>query len=46
MEGFFTSKWTITTSFIIIGSNKPGYVSNFYDPTTEGDKEAFLHHLE
>jgi exonuclease III len=46
MEGFFTSKWTITTSFRIIGSNKPGYILNVYDPEIEEDKESFLHHLE
>jgi exonuclease III len=46
MEGLFTSKWTITTSFRLIGSNKPYFVMNFYDPATPGDKEAFLHHLE
>ena len=46
MEGFFTSKWTITTSFRIIGSNKTGYILNVYDPATEEDKESFLHHLE
>jgi hypothetical protein len=46
MEGFFTSKWTITTSFRFIGSNKPGFLTNFYSPATPGDKEAFLHHLE
>jgi exonuclease III len=46
MKGFFTSKWTTTTSFRINGLNKPSYVLNVYDPATEEDKESFLHHLE
>jgi exonuclease III len=46
MEGFFTSKWTITTSFKIISSNKLGYVSNIYGLASPGDKESFFHHFE
>jgi hypothetical protein len=37
---------TITASFRLIGSNKLGYITNFYGPTRPGDKEAFLQHLE
>jgi len=46
LDDFFTSKWTITTSFHLIGSNKQGYITNVYRPTILGDKESFLHHLE
>jgi exonuclease III len=46
LDNFFTSKWTITTSFRLIGSNKQGYITNVYGPPRPGDKEAFLQHLE
>jgi hypothetical protein len=46
LDNFFTSKWTITTSFRLIGSNKQGYIKNVYGPPRPGDKEAFLQHLE
>jgi hypothetical protein len=46
MEGFFTSKWTISSSYRIIGSNKPRFLTNVYGPTTQRDKASFLHHLE
>jgi exonuclease III len=45
LDGVFTSEWTITTSFRLIGSNKQGYITNVYGPPRLGDKEAFLHHL-
>jgi hypothetical protein len=43
---FFTSKWTITASFRLIGSNKSGYITNAYGPATPGDKDSFLKHLD
>jgi exonuclease III len=46
LDNFFTSKWTITASFRLIGSNKQGYITNVYGPPRPGDKEAFLQHLE
>jgi exonuclease III len=46
LDDFFTSNWTITTSFRLIGLNKLGYITNVYGPTRRGDKEAFLQHLE
>ena len=46
LDNFFTSKWTITASFHLIGSNKQGYITNVYVPPRPGDKEAFLQHLE
>jgi exonuclease III len=46
LDNFFTSKWTITASFRLIGSNKQGYITNVYGPPRPGDKEAFLQHME
>jgi hypothetical protein len=46
LDNFFTSKWTITASFRLIGSNKQGYIKNVYGPPRPGDKEAFLQHME
>jgi exonuclease III len=46
LDEFFSSNWTITTSFHLIGSNKHDFIMNVYGPTIPGDKEAFLHHLE
>ena len=41
LDNFFTSKWTITTSFRLIGSKKQGYITNVYGHPRPGDKEAF-----
>ena len=38
IDNLFTSKWTITSSFRLIGSNKQGYITNFYGPPRPGDK--------
>jgi len=46
LDGLFTSKWTITASFHLIGSNKLGYITNKYGPTKPGNKEFFLNHLD
>jgi len=46
LNNFFTSKWTITASFRLIGSNKQVYITNVYGPPRLGDKEAFLQHME
>jgi hypothetical protein len=46
LDNFFTSKWTITSSFHLIGSNKQGYITNVYGPPRQGDKEAFVQHLD
>jgi hypothetical protein len=40
LDDFFTSNWTITASFRLIGSNKHDYIKNVYGPTRSGDKEA------
>jgi exonuclease III len=41
LDGFFTSKWTITASFCLLGLKKLGYITNVYGPLRTGDKEAF-----
>jgi hypothetical protein len=46
LDNFFTSKWTITASFRLIGSNKQGYITNVYGAPRVGDKEASLQHME
>jgi hypothetical protein len=35
LDNFFTSKWTITTSFHLISSNKQGYITNVYGLLTD-----------
>jgi exonuclease III len=46
MDNFFTTKWSISTAYRLIGSNKPGYLTNVYGPTNSRDKHAFLRSLE
>jgi hypothetical protein len=43
---FFTTKWSISAAYRLIGSNKPGYLTNIYGPATSRDKHAFLRILE
>ena len=45
LENFLTTKWSITTNYRLIGSNKPGHLTNVYDPTSPRDKHAFLESL-
>jgi Rad3-related DNA helicase len=46
MENFITTKWSITTTCRLIGSNKPGHLSNVYGLASTRDKKAFLINLE
>lgn len=46
LEIFFTTRWSISAAYRLIGSNKPGYLTNVYGPTTSRDKHAFLRSLE
>jgi hypothetical protein len=46
MENFITTKWSITTDYMLIGSNKPGHLTNVYGPANPRDKQAFLRNLE
>jgi exonuclease III len=38
LENFATTKWSITADYRLIGSNKPGHLTNVYDPTNPRDK--------
>jgi exonuclease III len=46
METFIMTKWSITAAYRLIGSNKPGHLSNVYGPASSRDKQAFLSNLE
>jgi hypothetical protein len=46
MENFITTRWSITADYRLIGSNKPGHLSNVYGPASSRDKQAFLSNLE
>jgi hypothetical protein len=45
LENFLTTKWSITTDYRLIGSNKPGHLTNVYGPASPRDKKAFLRSL-
>jgi exonuclease III len=46
LENFITTKWSITIDYRLIGSNKPGHLTNVYSPANPRDKKAFLRNLE
>jgi hypothetical protein len=46
LYNFFTTKWSITVEFRVIGSNKPGLLTNFYFLVTQRDKLPFLQNLD
>jgi hypothetical protein len=46
MEKFFTTRWTISTEYRLIGSNRPGFITNVYGPASQRDKITFIHNLE
>jgi hypothetical protein len=46
LSDFCTTKWTITASFRLIGSNKSSYIKNAYDPAIAGDKDSFIKLLD
>jgi exonuclease III len=46
LEKNFTTKWSISAAYRLIGSNKPGYLTNVYGPASSRDKQAFLRNLE
>jgi exonuclease III len=46
MDNFITTKWSITTDYRLIGSNKPRHLTNVYGLTNPRDKKAFLRNLE
>jgi exonuclease III len=46
MDNFFTTRWSISVTYRLIGSNKPNYLTNVYGPATPRDKNAFIKNLE
>jgi hypothetical protein len=46
LDNFFTTKWSISATYRLIGSNKLGYLTNVYGPATPRDKNAFLRNME
>jgi hypothetical protein len=46
LENFLTTMWSITADYRLIGSNKPGHLTNVYGPANPRDKHAFLRNLE
>jgi exonuclease III len=46
MENFFSTRWTISVEYRLIGSNQPDILTNIYGSATQGDKLNFIQHLE
>jgi hypothetical protein len=46
LEFFFTTIWSISTTYRLIISNNPRYLTNVYGPATPRDKNSFLRNLE
>jgi len=45
LDKFLATRWSITADYRLIGSNKPGHLTNVYGPTKPRDKKAFLRSL-
>jgi exonuclease III len=45
MENFYATRWSITTEYRLIGSNKPGHLTSIYGPASPRDKQVFLRSL-
>jgi exonuclease III len=39
-------RWSISVEYRLIGSNKPGFLTNVYGPASPRDKTTFIHNLE
>jgi hypothetical protein len=46
MEIFFTTRWSISMEYRIIGSNKHGFLTNVYVSASPRDMKTFIHNLE
>jgi exonuclease III len=46
LENFLATRWSITTDYRLIGSNKPGHMTNVYGPASPREKQAFLRNLD
>jgi hypothetical protein len=45
LEYFYSTKWTLSASYRVIGSNKTGMITNVYGPRDLQEKETFLENL-
>jgi exonuclease III len=45
LDNFITTKWSIMADYRLIGSNRPGHLTNVYGPASPRDKQAFLRSL-
>jgi exonuclease III len=45
MDTFYTTRWSITAAYRLIGSDKPGHLTTVYGPATPRDKQTFLESL-
>jgi hypothetical protein len=45
LENFITTRWSITADYRLIGSNRPGTLTNVYGPASPRDKQIFLRSL-
>jgi exonuclease III len=46
LEVFLTTRWTISTDYREIGSDKEGIITNVYRPPIQSDKKSFLQILK
>ena len=46
LENFMATRGSITADYRLIGSNKPGHLTNVYGPANIGEKVTFLWSLE
>jgi hypothetical protein len=46
LDNLFTTRWTISVEYQLIGSNKPRFLTNVYGPFTPQDKIKFIQNLD
>jgi len=46
MENFFTTRWSISAEYMLIGSNKSSFLTNVYGPASPRAKATFIRNLE
>ena len=45
LENFIATRWSIIVDYRLIGSKKPGHLTNVYGPASLREKQAFLRNL-
>jgi exonuclease III len=45
LENFIATRWSVTTDYRLIGSNKLGHLTNVYGPASIREKPSFLRNL-